>query len=150
MSSLFEILPGLFIIFVMMSMFGMLGSKDKPAAKGKRNARRSNAARSGLRSQAIRELRTRAAKELNERGMTSPSRLKSELRQEQERRARQGRGSLQSRNKAIERVGNKTVENWGSRGDHGLTSSKGVILALIILWLAYYIIANFFPQILGR
>lgn len=49
-------------------------------------------------------------------------------------------------NRAMTRVSNKTREDWGARGDSGMTSSKSIIIILLLLLLAYLIFSAFFPE----
>jgi len=54
--------------------------------------------------------------------------------------------SKQSR--AMSRVSNKSRNDWGAKGESGMTSSKGVIIFLLLLLLAHFIIAAFAPDLI--
>jgi len=53
-------------------------------------------------------------------------------------------------NRAMTRVSNKTRDDWGTRGDNGLTSSKSIIIVLLLLLLAYLIFSAVFPELSPR
>jgi len=51
-------------------------------------------------------------------------------------------------NRAMSRVSNKSRNDWGAKGESGMTSSKGVIIFLLLLLLAHFIIAAFAPDLI--
>lgn len=51
-------------------------------------------------------------------------------------------------NKAMTKVGNKSRTDWGVRGESGLTSSKAIVTLILLVLLAHFIVAGFFPTLL--
>jgi hypothetical protein len=53
-------------------------------------------------------------------------------------------------NDAMTKVSNKSDDGWGSKGESGMTSSKGVAIFFLLLFLAYFIMAAVAPDLLPR
>lgn len=51
-------------------------------------------------------------------------------------------------NRAMTKVSNKSQTGWGSKGESGMTSSKTVMIAFLLLLLVYLIISAFAPELL--
>jgi hypothetical protein len=51
-------------------------------------------------------------------------------------------------NKAMTKVGNKSRTDWGTRGESGATSSKMIMTVILLVLLAHFIIAGFFPELI--
>lgn len=46
------------------------------------------------------------------------------------------------------KISNKSRSDWGVRGESGATSSKMIITVLLLVLLAHFIIAGFFPELI--
>jgi hypothetical protein len=53
------------------------------------------------------------------------------------------------KNRAMTKVANKSRTDWGTRGDSGLTSSRGIMIFVLLLALVYFIILAFFPGLIS-
>lgn len=54
-------------------------------------------------------------------------------------------------NRAMTKVSNKSRSDWGERGERGLTSSKSVVIFLLLLVLAHFIVVAVAPNLIpGR
>jgi len=51
-------------------------------------------------------------------------------------------------NNAMTRISNKSRNDWGSKGESGITSSKAVIIFLLLILLAHFIVAAFAPDLI--
>ena len=52
------------------------------------------------------------------------------------------------RNRAMTKVGNKSRHDWGTRGESELTSWKTIMTVILLVLLAHFIIAGFFPELI--
>lgn len=52
------------------------------------------------------------------------------------------------KNDAMTKVSNKSRMDWGARGESSMTSSKSIVIFLLLVLLAHFIIAAFAPDLI--